>query len=86
MPTFSDGLRRLGDRTPAAAIDAEIIVAAALLGACRACIGARELPGEARFEFDNRAKIPFAHRIARDEIKQQSQSWCVLHLLSSERR
>ena len=33
MPTFSDALRRLGDRTPGAAIDAEIIAAAALLGA-----------------------------------------------------
>jgi hypothetical protein len=33
LPTFSDGLRRLGDRTPDAAIDAEIIAAAALLGA-----------------------------------------------------
>jgi hypothetical protein len=38
------------------------------------------LAREARFEFDNRAKIPFAHRIARGEIKQQSQSWCLLHL------
>lgn len=33
MPTFSDALRRLGDRTPGAAIDGEIIAAAALLGA-----------------------------------------------------
>jgi hypothetical protein len=32
MPTFSNALRRLGDRTPGAAIDAEIIAAAALLG------------------------------------------------------
>jgi hypothetical protein len=33
LPTFSDALRRLGDRTPGAAIDAEFIAAAALLGA-----------------------------------------------------
>jgi hypothetical protein len=33
LPTFSDALRRLGDRTPGATIDAEIIAAAALLGA-----------------------------------------------------
>jgi hypothetical protein len=33
LPTFSDGLRRQGDRTRGAAIDAEIIAAAALLGA-----------------------------------------------------
>ncbi len=33
MPTFSDALRRLGDRTPGAAIDAEIIAAAAFLAA-----------------------------------------------------
>jgi hypothetical protein len=33
MPTFSDALRRLGNRAPGAAIDAEIIAAAALLGA-----------------------------------------------------
>jgi hypothetical protein len=33
LPIVSDALRRLGDRTPRAAIDAEIITAAALLGA-----------------------------------------------------
>jgi hypothetical protein len=33
LPTFSHALRRLSDRTPGAAIDAEIIAAAALLGA-----------------------------------------------------
>jgi hypothetical protein len=33
LPTFSDSLRRLGNRAPRAAIDAEIITAAALLGA-----------------------------------------------------
>ena len=33
MPTFSHAFCRLGNRTPRAAIDAEIITAAALLGA-----------------------------------------------------
>jgi hypothetical protein len=33
LPIVSDALRRLGDRTPRAAIDAEIVTAAALLGA-----------------------------------------------------
>jgi hypothetical protein len=33
LPTFSDALRRLGYRTPGTAIDAEIIVAAAVLAA-----------------------------------------------------
>ena len=33
MPKFSDALRRLGNRAPGAAIDGEIIAAAALLGA-----------------------------------------------------
>jgi hypothetical protein len=41
LPTFSDGLPRLGDRTPAAAIDAEIIAAAALLGAVLVFWGSR---------------------------------------------
>jgi hypothetical protein len=33
LPKFSDALRRLGNRAPGAAIDGEIIAAAALLGA-----------------------------------------------------
>jgi hypothetical protein len=38
------------------------------------------LPGtnaQARFEFDGRARTPFAHRIARVKIKQQSRELCI---------